>query len=282
MQTLQIGIIGLGLIGGSLAKAIKKHTPHTVYGLNRSKETEQKALTCGAMDGVLTDEALSGCDLLFVGLYPALTVKTVLEKLPLLKKGCVIADLCGIKREVCNALCAPCSAAGVTFIGAHPMAGREFSGFDYTTPDLFQRAPFILTPTEGTEEEARAVKMLEELALAVGFRGAVVTTPENHDRMIAYTSQLAHVLSNAYVKSPCAKEHTGYSAGSFKDLTRVAYLNEEMWTELFLQNRDNLTQELSLLINNLTAYKQAMEAGDADTLKALLREGREIKEQLQS
>lgn len=281
MQTLQIGIIGLGLIGGSLAKAIKKYTPHTVYGLNRSKETEQKALACGAMDEVLTDEALSGCDILFVGLYPVLTVKTVLEKLPLLKKGCVIADLCGIKREVCNTLSKPCLEAGVTFIGAHPMAGREFSGFDYTTPDLFQRAPLILTPTEGTEQEAHAVKRLEELALAVGFRGAVVTTPENHDRMIAYTSQLAHVLSNAYVKSPCSKEHTGYSAGSFKDLTRVAYLNEEMWTELFMQNRDNLTHELSLLIDNLTAYKQAMEAGDADALRSLLREGREIKEQLQ-
>ncbi|SDM60529.1 prephenate dehydrogenase [Acetanaerobacterium elongatum] len=281
MQTLQIGIIGLGLIGGSLAKAIKKFTPHTVYGLNRSKGTEQKALACGAMDGVLTDEALSGCDILFVGLYPALTIKTVLEKLPLLKKGCVIADLCGIKREVCGALSEPCRVAGVTFIGAHPMAGREFSGFDYTTADLFQRASLILTPTEGTEQEERAVRLLDGLALAVGFRAVVVTTPENHDRMIAYTSQLAHVLSNAYVKSPCAKEHTGYSAGSFKDLTRVAYLNEEMWTELFMQNRDNLTQELSLLIDNLTAYKQAMEAGDADTLKALLREGREIKEQLQ-
>ena len=281
MQTLKIGIIGLGLIGGSLAKALKKYTPHTVNGCNRSPAVEQKALAEGAIDGILTPEALSRCDVLFVGLYPELSIKAVTERLPLLKKGCVIADLCGIKREVCAALAERCAQAGHTFIGAHPMAGREFSGYDFSTPELFNRAPLILTPVGDTEQETRAVKLLEELALAVGFRGAVVTTPENHDRMIAYTSQLAHVLSNAYVKSPRAKEHAGYSAGSFKDLTRVAYLNEEMWTELFLENRDNLLTELSLLIDNLSAYREALKAEDAQGLKALLREGREIKEQLQ-
>ncbi len=281
MQTLTIGIIGLGLIGGSFAKAIKQNTPHLVAGHDISADAVQQALDEGAIDKRLDDAALARCDMLFVALYPAATITEVTARLPRLKKGCIVTDLCGVKRVVCDALDAPCRDKGLVFVGGHPMAGREFSGFAHSLPTMFSGASFILTPTRPDDAaQAQAVTKLKHLARELGFRQTVVTTPAHHDGVIAFTSQLAHVLSNAYVKSPRAAEHDGYSAGSFKDLTRVAKLNETMWSELFLQNADCLTEELSLLINNLTAYRTALAARDGDALTRLLREGREIKEGL--
>lgn len=281
MQTLNIGIIGLGLIGGSFAKAIKRNTQHTIAGFDISEDVLKQALAKGVIDKRLDDAALSECDLLFVALYPAACIKAVTERLSMLKKGCIITDLCGVKRVVCDALDAPCREAGMVFVGGHPMAGREFSGFAHAIATLFDGASMILTPTQLNDPaQAQAVAILKDLAREMGFRQTVVTTPDHHDSVIAYTSQLAHVLSNAYVKSPRAQEYDGYSAGSFKDLTRVAKLNETMWTELFLDNADHLTEELSLLIDNLCAYRAALQARDGDTLKALLREGRIIKEAL--
>ncbi len=281
MQTLTIGVIGLGLIGGSFAKSIKQNTPHIVAGYDISEDAVLQALTESAIDKRLDDAALARCDLLFVALYPAATITEVLARLPLMKKGCIITDLCGVKRAVCDALDAPCRDAGLVFVGGHPMAGREFSGFAHSLPTLFSGASFILTPTRPDDvAQAQAVTMLKTLARELGFRQTVVTTPAHHDGVVAFTSQLAHVLSNAYVKSPRATEHDGYSAGSFKDLTRVAKLNETMWSELFLHNSDYLTDELTLLIDNLTAYRSALTAQDGDTLTQLLREGREIKEGL--
>ncbi len=281
MQPLFIGIIGLGLIGGSFARAIKAYTPHTVAGYDLDADTMLKARQAGAIDTALDDAALAECDMLLCALYPSAAIAELLARLPKLKAGCVVSDLCGVKRAPCDALDAPCRAAGMVFVGAHPMAGREFSGFDYTKSELFSGASLILTPTQPEQgAQAQAVSLWRELAAAVGFGSVTVTTPDHHDCMIAYTSQLAHVLSNAYVKSPRAPEHPGYSAGSFKDLTRVARLNEVMWTELFLANRDSLADELGILIDNLTAYKTALEAQDGDTLKALLKDGRERKERL--
>ncbi len=281
MQTLTIGIIGLGLIGGSFAKAIKRNTLHIVAGFDVAGDVMAQALAEGAIDMQLDDAALAQCDLLFAALYPQASIEAVKQRIPHLKKGCVVADLCGVKRVVCDALDTPCRDAGAVFIGAHPMAGREFSGFAHSQPTLFDGASLILTPTQPDDpSQARAVMLLKALARETGFGQTVVTTPDHHDRMIAFTSQLAHVLSNAYVKSPPAKEHAGFSAGSFKDLTRVAKLNETMWTELFLDNTDHLTSEITLLINNLAAYRTALQARNGDTLKALLREGRIIKESL--
>ncbi len=281
MQTLTIGVIGLGLIGGSFAKAIKQNTSHIVAGIDISEDAVLQALTEGAIDKRLDDAALARCDLLFAALYPAAAITEVTARLPLLKKGCIVTDLCGVKRAVCDALDAPCRDAGLVFVGGHPMAGREFSGFAHSLPTLFSGASFILTPTRPDDAaQAQAVTTLKTLAREMGFRQTVVTTPAHHDGVIAFTSQLAHVLSNAYVKSPRATEHDGYSAGSFKDLTRVAKLNETMWSELFLHNADCLTDELSLLIDNLTAYRSALAAHDGDTLTRLLRAGREIKEGL--
>lgn len=284
-NNLTIGVVGLGLIGGSLAKAIKEKTSHTVFGGDIEPAVLKKAIDCGAIDGRLDEKTIPNCNIIFIALYPKQTIAFVNEHISNFAKGTVICDLCGIKREVCTEMFKLCAENGVTFIGGHPMAGREFSGFDYSVPTLFEGASLIITPPAAAcdneaDEISRAVELIDGFAREVGFRCLKITTPENHDRMIAYTSQLAHVLSNAYVKSPRALEHEGFSAGSFKDLTRVAKLNEEMWTELFFENKDNLLNELMTLIEHLGEYKTALENNDAPTLKALLKDGRLLKEQL--
>ena len=154
------------------------------------------------------------------------------------------------------------------------MAGLEHSGFTYAKRSLFNNASMIFTPTKGPIE---SMETLKKLFTSIGFTNIEISTPQDHDRKIAFTSQLAHVVSNAYIKSPAALEHAGFSAGSYRDLTRVAKLNEDMWTELFLENADNLVREIDILINNLKEYRDAIKTGDSDTLRALLRDGREKK-----
>ena len=269
---MNIGIIGLGLIGGSMARAIRRGTEHTVWGLDIREDTMEKALLCGAVEERLTDARLSECDLVLLALTPTALAEVAPRIAPLVKPGAVVVDLCGVKREPVALLAPLARANGFLYIGGHPMAGREHGGFDHSSADLFDNASMILTPDETTD--IRTLAMLKELFLAAGFRELKFSTPDEHDRTIAYTSQLAHVVSNAYVKSPTALIHSGFSAGSFKDLTRVAFLDENMWTSLFLANRDHLIEELSILMKNLGEYADALEANDADRLRALLREGR--------
>ncbi len=269
---MNIGIIGLGLIGGSMARAIRRGTEHTVWGLDIREDTMEKALLCGAVEERLSDARLGECDLVLLALTPTALAEVAPRIAPLVKKGAVVVDLCGVKREPVALLTPLARANGFLYIGGHPMAGREHGGFDHSSADLFDNASMILTPDETTDIHTLA--MLKELFLAAGFRELKFSTPDEHDRTIAYTSQLAHVVSNAYVKSPTALIHSGFSAGSFKDLTRVAFLDENMWTSLFLANRDHLTEELSILMKNLGEYADALEANDAERLRALLREGR--------
>jgi prephenate dehydrogenase len=268
---MNIGIVGLGLIGGSFAKAIKKYTDHRVLGSNRSSRTVAKAIESGAVDEVLSDSLIGQCQLIIVSLYPEASIQWVTSHRQFIAPGTVVMDACGIKRPICRALEPVAAEGNFTFVGGHPMAGRELSGFDAALADLFVVASLILTDPHPPE-------MLTALAAQLGFSMVKCTTPENHDRMIAFTSQLAHIVSGAYVKSPSALEHKGYSAGSFKDLTRVAYLNETMWTELFMDNRDNLSREIGNIICELQKYKDAMDREDSALLKDLLREGREMKE----
>lgn len=268
---MTIGIAGLGLIGGSFARAIKKYTERTVLGVDKSPDTEAMAIEAGAIDGVLSDSLISTCDLIIVSLYPEQTVQWIKEKAERIKPGTVVMDTCGIKRPVCQALEPLAEEKHFTFIGGHPMAGRELSGFQASLADLFVGASLILTTQEPPE-------IITVLARKLGFGMVKCTTAEEHDRMIAFTSQLAHIVSGAYVKSPSSLEHRGYSAGSFKDLTRVAYLNENMWTELFMDNRDNLSNEIEHIIQELGKYKEALDCKDSVRLKELLKEGREMKE----
>ena len=211
-----------------------------------------------------------------IALYPEDAIRFLMEHTGQFRRGSIVIDVCGVKAKVVRAVEPAMMDAGVRYVGAHPMAGREFSGIDYATADLYSGASFILTPTEQTDPAA--VEILSALALELGFRKTVVATPEEHDQVIAYTSQLAHVVSNAYIKSPTLKQENGFSAGSFKDLTRVAKCNPGMWTSLFLDNRDALLAELDTILLHLTEYRQALANEDADTLFSLLKDGNDRKE----
>ena len=270
-----IGIVGLGLIGGSMAKSIKNRTAHTVYGADLNAETMTMARMCGAMDAPLTAENLPQCDLVLVAIRPGAAVEWVRQNAEHISKSAILVDLCGVKRTVVKAITPIAAEHGFAYIGGHPMAGRERGGFTAATDDLYVGASMILTPDERTDMQL--LETLKAFFLDLGFAGLTFSTPEEHDRIIAFTSQLAHITSSAYVKSPEAQKRRGFSAGSFQDMTRVARLDEDMWTELFLDDADYLTGELEVLIRHLTEYLDALRAGDADTLRKLLREGREKK-----
>lgn len=272
---MTVGIVGLGLIGGSMAKSIKARTAHTVLGIDLSQETMALARMCGAIDEPLTKENVGSCDIVLVALRPQAAIDWVNTNAEHLCKEAILIDLCGVKRVVCQALAPVAQQYGFSYIGGHPMAGRERGGFVSATDDLFAGASMILTPDQRTD--MILLEKLKPFFLDLGFANLTFSTPDEHDRIIAYTSQLAHIASSAYIKSPEAQRRRGFSAGSFKDMTRVARLDEDMWTELFLDDADYLTQELEQFIQNLSGFLAALRAKDAEALCALLREGREKK-----
>ncbi len=276
---MTVGIVGLGLIGGSLARSIKVHTDFEVLGMDINPQTMLQANLLGAIDGTLTEDNLARCDVVLVALYPAAIVTWITEHQDAFRPGAWVIDCGGVKEAVCTPLNALAQGKPWHYCGGHPMAGREFSGFRYAKDDLFDRASMILTPSRDAGPEV--LTWLKGFFLTIGFRRVQFTTPREHDEMIAYTSQLAHVVSSAYVKCPLAQKHRGFSAGSFADMTRVAKLNEDMWTELFFDNRDALLPEINGLIDRLAAYRDALAAEDHQAMKQLLREGREIKEALE-
>ncbi len=270
-----IGIVGLGLIGGSMAKAIKFHTDHMVLGADIDGDTMALAFASGAIDNVLDRGSVGECGLILAALPPSALIAWAEENAPRISKDAVVVDLCGVKRLIAGALSPLAERYGFSYVGGHPMAGKEHGGFKNSTALLFAGASMILTPGENTG--AALLERLRTFFLSLGFGRITYSTPTEHDRIISYTSQLCHITSSAFVKSPTAQTHMGFSAGSFRDMTRVAYLDENMWTELFLADRDFLTTELDTLIANLTSYRDALEAGDGEALRALLREGRELK-----
>ena len=272
---MNVGIVGLGLIGGSMAKSIKIRTAHTVWGVDLDAETMTLARLSGAIDGALTRENLPNCDLVLVAIRPAAAIRWVSENADLISKKAIVVDLCGVKRSVCEQLAPIAKQHGFAYIGGHPMAGRERGGFVSSSEELFTGASMILTPDQNTD--MRMLEALKSFFTDIGFAGLTFSTPEEHDRIIAYTSQLAHLVSSAYVKSPEAQRRRGFSAGSFRDMTRVAHLDEAMWTELFLDDADYLTEQLTILIDHLNEYREALSAHDAEKLQALLKDGREKK-----
>ncbi len=273
---MNVGIVGLGLIGGSFAKALAGKSEYAVFAYDIDKTILHYAVLTGDVKGELTDGMLGECDFLILSLYPTATVEYLREKAALIKKGTIVIDTAGTKRSVCEAGFSLADEHGFVFVGGHPMAGTQFSGFKHARATLYSGATMVVTPRKN--EDLHVLDKVKSLMLDCGFAKLNVTTPETHDELIAFTSQLAHVVSNAYVKSPSALRHKNFSAGSYKDLTRVARLNETMWTDLFLDNRDNLLTELDIIIDNLQKYRDALEERDADELRSLLREGRIIKE----
>jgi len=272
---MKIAVIGLGLIGGSVAKACK-NAGNEVYGLDRELSVVLKAKLVSAIDAEIKAEELSRVELIIIALYKGDTIEFIKQNSKHFAPNAIVLDCTGTKRSVCSEIDGFAEKNGFYFIGAHPMAGREFSGFEYSRDNLFDNASIILTPSKNIPIEILA--RIKKLCQNMGFAEVVITTPDNHDKMIAFTSQLAHVVSNAYIKSPTAAKRGGFSAGSYKDLTRVARLNVDMWSELFLDNRDNLITEIEILEKNLSDIKRTLIDNDEVTLKKLLEFGVQCKE----
>ncbi len=268
---MTVGVVGLGLIGASIAKTVKKHTDFAVMGRDISEEVMQNALLDGTIDGELNLET-DRCDIVIVALYPDDVVEFVKSNAKYLSDTIVI-DCGGTKTKVCRELFPVAKQYGFSFIGGHPMAGIEKSGYTYSTDSLFDGAFMIMVPPE--DMDRKTLDYAKMFFISLGFYRITITTATEHDKIIAYTSQLAHIASSAYVKSPTSLQNLGFSAGSFKDMTRVAFLNENMWSELFLQNRDFLLGELKVLIDNLTEYYEAIDKGDRDALMELLVDGKQ-------
>ena len=273
---MNIGIAGLGLIGGSMAKALSSRTNNKIYGFDINEDVIEEAISRNVIDRKLSSANIAQCDLIIIALYPEAAIDFVKKNADRINKDAIVMDCCGVKRIVCDVLVPLSKEHGFTFIGAHPMAGLHMSGFAYSSEDMFKNASLVLCPDESVKNEK--VYILKGLFADVGFTNIQIATPEEHDRIIAFTSQLCHVVSNAYVKNNAALLHKGFSAGSYRDLTRVAKLNENMWTELFLENKDYLAEELDELITNLVKYKEAIVKSDSETLRSLLRDGRIRKE----
>ena len=272
---MTVGIVGLGLIGGSLTKAYKA-AGHRVLVWNRTESVADFALLSGDADGKLTDSTIGECELIHLSLYPEASILWLKERAELVSKDCLVIDDCGTKRVICENLFPLAKKHGFVFVGGHPMAGTHFSGYKYSRATMFSGAPMVIVPPRFDDIALfdRIKSALEPLKLGK----IAITDAAEHDKMISYTSQLAHIVSNAYIKSPSSRNHKGFSAGSFRDMTRVAWLNERMWTELFMENKDNLIDELTLLISNLEDYKKALENNDSTQLCTLLKDGRIAKE----
>lgn len=274
---MKVGILGLGLIGGSMARAYAV-AGHTVYAADLDESTLSFAMLSGAVHGRLDEETIPACELLLLAIYPGGSAKWLEDNGRLVDSGALVLDLCGIKQEVCKRCFPVARKYGFTFVGGHPMAGSHFSGFKYSRADLYKGAPMVLVPPRF--DDIDLLQRVKDAMAPCSFGMFSVTTAEEHDRMIAFTSQMPHVLSNAFIKSPSARQHKGFSAGSYKDLTRVAWLNAPMWSELFLENRDNLLFELNTYLDSLTAYRDALEARDGERLTALLEAGKKAKEEV--
>ena len=272
---MTVGILGLGLIGGSLARAYAL-AGHSVYAADRDESILAFAQLAGAVDAPLTSENLPDCDLILLAIYPEGSAAWLAENARHISPNALVLDCCGVKQEICEACFPLAEKYGFIFLGGHPMAGTQFSGFKHSRADLFQGAPMVLVPPRFDDMDLldRAKKALAPC----GFGSFSVTTARDHDRMIAFTSQMPHIVSNAFIKSPTALEHRGFSAGSYRDLTRVAWLNPGMWAELFLENREFVLTELDTLLASLNAYRDALEEENKEVLMALLTEGKERKE----
>lgn len=274
---MTVGILGLGLIGGSLARAYKL-AGHKVLCFDIDQDMLSFAMLAGAVDEPLTTETIPECDLILLAVYPGGCVSWMEQNAKSIGNDTIVIDCCGIKREICEKGFPIASENGFTFIGGHPMAGTQFSGFKYSRADLFVGAPMVLVPPRFDDIEL--LDQVKTLLAPCGFGSFSVTTAADHDRMIAFTSQMPHIISNAFIQSPTAAEHKGFSAGSYKDLTRVAWLNAPMWAELFLENKENTLFELDALIEKLALYRNAIAEGDKHALISLLEAGKKRKEEV--
>ena len=274
---MNVGILGLGLIGGSMARAFAK-AGHSVFAFDKDDGILSFAQLAGAVIGKLDNTTLPRCNLILLAIYPGGCAKWLAENAHFISENALVLDLCGVKKEICERCFPLAEKYGFTFVGGHPMAGSHNSGFKASRSNLFQGAPMVLVPPRF--DDIQLLQRVKDALAPCNFGSFSVCTAEEHDRLIAFTSQMPHVLSNAFIKSPTALAHKGFSAGSYKDLTRVAWLNPGMWAELCMENRENMLLELDTYITNLQAYRDALQSQDTDALIALLDEGKRRKEEV--
>ena len=280
---MNIGIAGLGLIGGSMAKAYREYSNEhgldlNIYGFDKNTSIIEFAMLEGTLNGFLDESVIPTCNLIFVALYPAASVEYMEKIAHLVNKSAYVMDLCGTKERICDSGFALAEKHGFTFVGTHPMAGTHYSGYKYSKASMFKGAPVVIVPPRF--DDIILYETVKQLLAPAGFGKFSFTTAKEHDKTIAFTSQLAHVVSNAYVKSPTARSHKGFSAGSYKDMTRVAWLNEEMWTDLFFENKDPLLFEIDTIISSLCEYRDALIEDDREKMRAALHQGRIAKEEI--
>jgi len=277
----RVGIVCLGLMGGSFARALHAGG-RQVYAWNRTASTLDLAMI-DTVDGPLTDEVVPTCELLVLAGYPQMSIDWLTQKQDLIAPGAIVIDTVGVKRKICEACFPIAERHDWHFVGCHPMAGTQYSGYAHSRANMYHGAPMVMVPPADMDDIDRLDLMdrVERLLEPCGFGHFTVTTAAHHDEVIAFTSQLAHVVSNAYVKSPSCTVHKGFSAGSYKDLTRVARLNAPMWTELFLDDADNLSFEIGNLIAHLQEYKDAIDDRDAQRLQGLLADGDRRKREVE-
>lgn len=274
---MRVGILGLGLIGGSLARAYAK-AGHRVFAQDQDAPILEFAQLAGAVEAPLNQETIPQCDLILLAIYTGGCIAWLEENAGKISPEALVMDCCGVKKEICDFAFPVAEKYGFTFIGGHPMAGSHQSGFKYSRSNLFQGAPMVLVPPRF--DDARLLERAVEALAPCHFGKFSVTTGEKHDEMIAFTSQMPHIVSNAYIKSPTAAAHKGFSAGSYKDLTRVAWLNPGMWAELFLANKENILKELDVYIHSLCQYRDAIVREDESQLVQLLEDGRRRKKEV--
>lgn len=265
---MKIIVYGLGIIGASVCASLRA-AGHAVYGRNRSRRPIEYALEHGYIDGEA--ETYEGADVVIIALPPRAALKELDEgDFP---DGCIVSDICGVKRLLEDAVKA--KPRGYRYVGIHPMAGKETSGIESASADLFQGANLVIAVNEDTDKDA--LETVRRLAGDMGFAHIAECSAEKHDRMIALTSQLAHVVSSAYVKSPDALGCDGFTGGSFQDMTRVAGVDENVWTELYFSNREPLLSEIERIEARLEEYRAALSAGDEDRMRELIGEGKQYR-----
>ena len=275
MKTL---VVGLGLIGGSVARRLRGFYNTFITGIDKDPKTLELAVTDGVIDEGFAEnkQSVKEADFIILCLYPKANVEFMRENSGLLKRGCVITDVSGVKGYMVNEL-EKILPDYVDYVGAHPMAGREVGGYQSSTDTLFEGASFLITPTGKNKPES--VALVREMAEYIGCAHVVTTTPLEHDAMIAYTSQLMHVVAVALCDNPVLERSAFFSAGSLRDCTRVANINEVMWSELFLENKEQLTERISEMQQSLQKMRDALEAGDEDELRNIMRyaKGQKLK-----
>ncbi len=273
MNTL---VVGLGLIGGSVARRLRGfHNTH-ITGIDKDKRTIHLAITDSVIDEGFTEsvDAIKNADFIILCLYPQANIDFMKQNAKYLKNGAIITDVSGVKGYMVEEL-SKILPDYVDYVGAHPMAGREVGGYQSSTDTLFERASFLITPTEKNKPES--IALVRDMAEYIGCAHVVTTTPSEHDAMIAYTSQLMHVVAVALCDNHIIERSDFFSAGSLRDCTRVANINEIMWSELFLENKEELSERISEMQDSLERMRTAIENNDAETLKGIMRYAKEQK-----